>query len=174
MEIRYKDIILRDMLPRDIEDEVRWMTSDTEWMILDTPWEEIIPQDPDEIRNETAEMIACAKPDRIRYRLEIEHEGRHVGFVSSYFPAPGSERFLGIEICEPFCRGKGIGTMALEAFMDYYGGFGENIFSMETWSGNTAMLRCAEKLGFSESGREKAVYTVCGKAFDAITLHIER
>ncbi|MBP5490257.1 MAG: hypothetical protein J6Y10_06625 [Lachnospiraceae bacterium] len=30
---------LRDMTERDIEDYVRWFTTETEWMKTDAPWE---------------------------------------------------------------------------------------------------------------------------------------
>jgi len=172
MEIKYKNIVLREMTERDIEDEVRWMTRETEWMKLDSPWEEFIPEDPEEIRRGTLEMLEKRRPGGVRSRLEIEFEGIHAGFVSSYFTEASPHRFLGIEICEPSLRGKGIGTAALEAFMDYYKG--ENEFFLETWSGNIPMIRCAEKLGFSEVGREKAAYNIDGELFDALTFGIRR
>ena len=34
-------LILRDMTEQDIEDYVRWFTSDTEWGEWDAPWESI-------------------------------------------------------------------------------------------------------------------------------------
>ena len=43
MEIRYKDIILRDMIESDIEDWIRWETVDTEWMDWDGPY---MPSEP--------------------------------------------------------------------------------------------------------------------------------
>ena len=41
MEIKYKNIILRDMIPSDIEDNVRWNTTETEWSDYDAPWEPV-------------------------------------------------------------------------------------------------------------------------------------
>ena len=41
MEIKFKNIILRDMIESDIEDYVRWFTSETEGSKTDAPWEPI-------------------------------------------------------------------------------------------------------------------------------------
>lgn len=43
----------------------------------------------------------------------------------------------------------------------------------QTWSGNHAMLRVAEKLGFTEYFRKKNHRTVNGEQYDAVTLKIE-
>ena len=39
MEIKYKNIILRDYRESDIDDEVRWNTVETAWALWDGPWE---------------------------------------------------------------------------------------------------------------------------------------
>lgn len=41
MQIKYENIILRDIIPSDIEDYVRWFTTETEWSNADAPWEPI-------------------------------------------------------------------------------------------------------------------------------------
>lgn len=41
MQIKYEHIILRDMIESDIEDYVRWFTTETEWSNADAPWEPI-------------------------------------------------------------------------------------------------------------------------------------
>ena len=189
MKIECDGITLRDYQVSDIEDEIRWTTVDTSWFYEDTPWMAMEPADPDELRRDMTEVISGMSDDAIRWRLEIEVNGRHVGFVSSYllddhFQATPRElidphknavenrsvRALGIEICEADCRGRGIGGKALTAFMDYYRQLGKHRFLLETWSGNTRMLGCAKKLGFVEIRREKGAYTVSGKAYDSILM----
>lgn len=191
MEIRRDNITLRDFSPEDIEDEVRWNTTHTEWMRADMPWEEPEPVDEDELRAQMAEIMDGLEDEDIRLRLEIVSGGRHVGFVSSYFlnedyspadwetidfsknaPDNHAVRALGIELCESDVWGQGIGAKALLAFMEYYRGFGEDRFLMETWSGNRRMLRLAEKLGFREVNREKNAHEVDGRAYDAIVLEL--
>ncbi|QTE68027.1 GNAT family N-acetyltransferase [Clostridiales bacterium] len=189
MKIECDGITLRDYQVSDIEDEIRWTTVDTSWFYEDTPWMTMEPADPDTLRRDMTEIISGMSDDAIRWRLEIEVNGRHVGFVSSYllddhFQATPWElidprknaaeshsvRALGIEICEADCRGRGIGGKSLTAFMDYYRQLGEHRFLLETWSGNARMLGCAKKLGFVEIRREKGAYTVSGKAYDSILM----
>ena len=80
-------VILRDMLESDIDDYVRWFTSETEWMNWDAPWENeeyCAAPDPD---RERKDWTACYKsqkklsPDAVRFRYEIEADGVHVGWV---------------------------------------------------------------------------------------------
>ena len=191
MEIRRDNIILRDFRPEDIEDEVRWNTTHTEWMKADMPWEEPEPVDADELRAQMTEIMEGTEDEYIRLRLEIVADGRHVGFVSSYLlnedlspvdwetvdfaknaPDNHAVRALGIELCESDVWGQGIGAKALQAFMEYYRGLGEERFLLETWSGNTRMLCVAEKLGFREAERGESVYVVDGRAYDALVLEL--
>lgn len=189
MRIIKDNIVLRDYEISDIEDEIRWTSTDTAWYAADTPWITPEPVNPDQLRAEMLEIITGLDENAIRWRFEIEVSGRHIGFVSSYFPDsaydpcdrdsvdPGGKmkesrriRALGIEICEPDDWGKGIGTKALAAFMDYYRQFGETCFLLETRSENARMLGCAGKLGFAEARRTKAAYTVNGTLYDALIL----
>ena len=41
MRIEFENIILRDMTESDIEDYIRWFTTETEWSNTDAPWEPI-------------------------------------------------------------------------------------------------------------------------------------
>ena len=189
MRIVLQDVVLRDYLLPDVEDEVRWTNVDTAWFYADTPWMKLEPADPEELRRDMLEIMNSMPQDAIRWRFEIEVEGRHVGLVSSYYlgedfaPTPWesidqsknavgnhSVRALGIELCEMDCWGRGIGTKALTAFMDYYRSLDEHRFFLETWSGNLRMLGCARKLGFYEVNRVKDAHIVDGKAYDGLIL----
>ncbi len=189
MELTYGNLILRDYRLSDIEDEIRWMTEETAWMQADTPWESAEPCAPQELREQMMQMVENMPENAVRWRLEIETEGRHIGFVSSYLlnenytPADWNTvdwkqsipenhliRALGIEICEPAYWCNGLGTQALTAFMDYYKNLGETRFALETWSGNLRMLGCARKLGFTEVRRETGVRAVGGNLFDSLIL----
>lgn len=189
MEISFEDITLRDYRLSDVEDEVRWTNKDTAWFYSDTPWMELGPVDPDELREDMRQIISEMSEDDIRWRFEIDVAGQHIGMVSSYYldenfePTPWasidqhknaeenhSVRALGIEICEMDHWGRGIGGKVLTALMEYYRGLGERRFILETWSGNTRMLGCARKLGFTEVKRQKGAYTVDGKDYDGLVL----
>lgn len=189
MRIDYEDVTLRDYILSDVDDEVRWTNEETEWFCSETPWMTLEPVDTDDLRAEMAMVINDMAEDAIRWRFEIEVDGRHIGLVSSYYLNNEYEntpwvdidqrknamenhsiRALGIEICDMAYWGKGIGTKALTALMEYYRGFGENHFLIETWSGNARMLRCAEKLGFREVRRTKSAHLVEETAVDDLVL----
>ena len=159
MEIEFENVILRDMIASDIEDYVRWFTVEREWENWDAPWEK---EDTDEETERASwqEYYASLKdlPDDVRrWKFEIEWNGRHIGWVSSYMMDENYEwisadtiqswqtvhRAIGICICEPDVWGHGIGTNALRAFMNYYFESGITELYTQTWSGNIRMLRCA-------------------------------
>ena len=185
MEIAYKDIVLRDYREADITDDIRWMNVEIDWIRADTPWAPIEKVDAEQLRADMKEYIATLPEDALRWRLEIEYQGRHIGFVSSYLLdehfdwVPPHEvgdpmsfrRALSVAICAADMWNKGLGTQALRAFMQYYRDeAGIDEFYLETWSGNHRMMRCAEKLGFRTCHKEPGVHTVSGKKYDALIL----
>ncbi|HRX13833.1 MAG TPA: GNAT family protein [Eubacteriales bacterium] len=186
MQIAYKNIILRDYLEKDIADEIRWFNKETAWMTADTPWEPIVPANEIEIENDIRRYLSSIRSDAERSRLEIETEGKHIGFVCAYSPNKDFEIqdnqiqnankycALGIEICEPAFWGKGLGAQALSAFIRYYHNYDFNVFYLETWSGNVRMIKCAEKLGFSIYKRELNARKVNDVNYDAIFMRLDR
>ena len=131
MEIKYRNIILRDRIKIDIENWVRWNTVEVEWMDWDGP---DIPSDPfDETEFRKNVLKSLEKPkDGTRWSFEIETaEGIHLGKVSSYQIDKnwkyldedeyhnGIGPALGIGICESTFWSKGYGSQALAAFVRY-------------------------------------------------------
>lgn len=188
MQIPYENILLRDMIETDIEDYVRWNTVEREWQDWDAPWE-------NEDTNEENERAAWRKyymsvkdrPDGVlRQRLEIELDGRHIGWVSSYCIDENYDwipkvkenqtvfRAVGISIGASDLHGKGIGTSALYAFIQYFFANGVNEIYTQTWSGNVRMLRCAQKLGFVECDRRIGEREVRGKRYDGLTFRLKK
>ena len=188
MKIEFNNIILRDMIKSDIEDYVRWFTVEREWESWDAPWEK---DDTDEEieRKQWTEYFESVKDradDAPRWKFEIEWNGRHIGWVSSYCIGENYEwigkpkdgqivyRAIGIDICEPDLWGYGIGTNALRAFMNYYFENGVKELYTQTWSGNIKMIRCAEKLGFVECDKDVGAHEVDGQNYDGLTFKIKR
>lgn len=189
MEIKFENIILRDMIESDIEDYVRWFTTETEWSDFDAPWEPVSGNAAEEQKS-WSEYYASVRelPEEVlRWKLEIEWNGRHIGWASSYMIDESYEwisaddiqegqkvyRAVGIDICESDIWGQGIGTNALRAFINYYLESGVTEIYTQTWSGNTRMLRCAEKLGFVECNRNVGARQVEGKTYDGLTFRLE-
>lgn len=187
MLLKYENIVLRDMTESDIEDYVRWFTVEREWENWDAPWEK---EDTDEEKERESwtkyyESVKELPDDLLRWKFEIEWNGRHIGWVSSYCIDENHEwvkkiedgqtvyRAVGIDICEPDAQGKGIGANALRAFINYYFEKGENAIYTQTWSGNARMIRCAQKLGFVECNRYVGEREVNGQKYDGLTFKLQ-
>ena len=190
MQIKYQNIILRDMRESDIEDDIRWYTAETDWTLWDAPWEmaeEVRSFDPEKYREEKLEWLSRRKPDH-RLSLEIETAGGvHIGAVSAYciddsfnweayFEEEDCQKLnwaVGIDICDRAYWSGGWGTQALTAFVKYHlqGGY-VNLYT-QTWSGNTRMVGLAEKLGFRECCREKDFRHVRGGTYDGLTFRLD-
>ena len=188
MLIKNENIILRDMIESDIDDYVRWFTTETKWSETDAPWEPI-ESDADSERSSWTDYynsIVILPDDIKRWKFEIEYEGRHIGWVSSYpidenyewisevTPEMTVYRAVGIDICEPDAWNKGTGTKALSTFINYYFNHGCEELYTQTWSGNIRMIRCAEKLGFKECQRIANAREINGNKYDALTFILKK
>ncbi|MBQ4545826.1 MAG: GNAT family N-acetyltransferase [Oscillospiraceae bacterium] len=191
MKIEYKNIVLRDMTEKDIDDDIRWNTVETDWGNWDAPWEslpDLQTFDPEAYRKKELGKLAEPK-DEIRWGFEIDTaEGKHIGALSSYMmnenfewtplknAKPGEKLFraVGIDICESCFCGKGLGTNALAAFINYLLENGVAEIFTQTWSGNIRMIKCAEKLGFEECRRKKDLRLVNGKHYDGLTFRLDK
>ncbi|MDO5738012.1 MAG: GNAT family protein [Eubacteriales bacterium] len=207
MKIHHKNIILRDMVEGDIEDDIRWQTSETEWQLWDEPWE--LPNtaadsapaaatapasrpDTEDLRRralaEFALIEQLRKEDDFRWTLEIDYEdGTHIGSVDSYYIDQEFNKVrqkdaqakaplfyaLGIAIYEPAFWGRGLGTQALEAYIQHHFEHHHDPLFLQTWSGNHRMLRCAEKMGFYLVERRAGVREVRGELYDALTFRLD-
>ena len=189
MEIKYRDVVLRDMMERDIDDEIRWNTVETEWALWDAPWEmevELPKFEPEAFRQEAMQELGRPK-DSLRWGFELDAFGVHIGSVNSYLidenwdwirlkdvkPGQKTYRTLGIEINDSRYWGKGLGKQALCAFIRYYLDQGCTELCIQTWSGNVRMIKCAEKLGFVECDREVGNREVRGGIYDGLTFQLD-
>ncbi|MBQ6559833.1 MAG: GNAT family N-acetyltransferase [Erysipelotrichaceae bacterium] len=173
-------LLLRDMKESDIEDYVRWFTVETEWGNWDAPWEPFDTDEETERRNWTEyyDSIKDLTKDTVRRKYEIESEGKHIGWISSYTDLEYLENndkipAIGIDIPERGYRNHGCGAEAFRLYIDYLKEYGYHSFYTQTWSGNAAMMRVAEKLGFKETARWKDCREVDGRQYDAITYRLD-
>ena len=190
MEIRYREIVLRDMVESDIEDDIRWNTVETQWALWDAPWEmetELPKFNPESYRREQLELLQAPK-DQPRWRFELDTaDGIHIGSVNSYLidenwnwiplrsVTPGQKvyRTLGIEICDCSYWSKGLGTQALAAYISYYLENHCADLCLQTWSGNFRMVKSAERLGFVVCHREVGNRCVRGGVYDGLTFRLD-
>ncbi len=184
MIIKNKDITLRDMQETDIENYVRWFTTQTEWAKFDAPWEAEYSDEETERKHWTNHYSSRKYLDEntVRRRFEIEYSGRHIGWVCAYnidgnykWSSTQTDRLaVGIDICENDIWGKGIGTSALKAYTEYLFCNGYETLFTQTWSGNVKMIRCAEKLGFELCFRDTGSRTVDAHQYDGLTFILKR
>lgn len=190
MEIKYRDIVLRDMRQSDIDDEIRWNTVETEWALWDAPWEmevELPKFDPEAFRREMEESLQRPRED-FRWEFELDTaQGVHIGAVNAYLideswqwirrgdvkPGQKTYRTLGIEINEHRFWSGGLGTQALAVFVQYHLEHGCQDLCLQTWSGNVRMIRCAQRLGFLECHRQIGNRQVRGESYDGLTFRLD-
>ncbi len=190
MQIKYKDIILRDYRASDIEDDVRWNTVETTWALWDAPWEmeeELASYDEAKHREKLQKHLEKIR-DGHRWGFEADTaDGIHIGGVSAYCidedfnwreMVPKDEwksaRWaVGIEVCESSFWSGGWGTQMLTAFVKYCIQDGYTDLYTQTWSGNERMIGLAKKLGFYECCREKGIREVRGGIYDGLTFRLD-
>lgn len=191
MKIKYRNIILRDMEVRDIDDDIRWNTVETRWLDWDAPWEKDGPFDPEKYRQKQLEQLSKPLAAAHRWSFEIETaDGAHIGSVNAYCIdrefrwqeyAPKTEEdrraawwAVGIDINDPDYWSGGWGTQALTAFVRYLLDEGYAHIYTQTWSGNLRMVGLAEKLGFRECCRKAGIREVRGGIYDGLTFRLDR
>ncbi len=105
--------------------------------------------------------------------LEIEtNEGQHLGWVVVYhdYGDPHMTE-VGIDIPEDAYWGKGVGAEALALWIEYLFETMEiQRIGFSTWSGNQAMIKIGQKLGFLEEGRIRRGCMVKNQYFDRINM----
>jgi RimJ/RimL family protein N-acetyltransferase len=146
-------VILRDRLPSDADRYLYWLTHG-EWHEYDAPWEEgyesLSPERQQKVLNRFIVSCDGEQPRPRRRAIIADRESIPMGWVSSYTQedAPGT-RFVGIDICEDDCLNRGLGTEALQLWIDYlFANTDVQRLGLETWSFNPRMIRVAIKAGF--------------------------
>lgn len=192
MQIVYKDIVLRDMVEMDIDDNIRWNTTEREWELWDEPWEQDEPFNLDQFREneqrDLKKLEELKKTNTFRWSLEIDYEeGTHIGAVDTYLIDSNYKRIarkeikegqtvfhaLGIAIFEPSYWSRGLGTQALTAYIQHHLENKNIELYLQTWSGNNRMIKSATKLGFYICDIQKNVRHVRGSSYDGLTLKLD-
>lgn len=190
-KLETKDLILRDICEEDLKKHYTWLTHDTEWWNWDASYwqyqnlsEELlaieIPKLMDSMRS-FLQMVSQKKPDDVRYsfKIELKQTGEYIGWISCYcidenFVATDEDALyaFGIDIPEKKYRSKGLGFQAFSAAIEYYKAHGIDEVYTQTWSGNTPMIRLAQKIGFKLVDVKKDAREHNGKKYDALTFKI--
>ncbi|MDF1727282.1 MAG: GNAT family N-acetyltransferase [Sulfitobacter sp.] len=123
--------------------------------------------DPGQVRS-YIETVLRADPAQTA-EFVVEHEGRVIGKAGFWrLPEVGF-------ILHPDCWGRGLATEALRALIAHgFGARGLERIVADVDPGNGASLAVLTKLGFVETGREKATLEIAGVWYDSVYLALMR
>ncbi|MEK3805177.1 GNAT family protein [Bacillus sp. FSL H8-0547] len=109
-------------------------------------------------------------------KMYIEANGRLIGMVTYYWEhQPSNWLEVGIVIYEPSNWHKGAGTEALKLWIRHlFEKYKLIRIGLSTWSGNTRIIRVAEKTGMREEGRIRKCRFYNGVYYDAIKMGMLR
>ena len=172
--IRGKLVNLRKTKMSDLANYERWQDPSRKAWQTDGPW---FRSKADEIG--LAEWRRSRLPSQVPPYpfLEIETAaGVHIGWVTVYHRDDDPHMTeVGIDIAEDSCWGKGLGTEALELWIDYqFRARNLSRIGFATWSGNPGMLRVGQKLGFQTEARIRQGCEVNGAFYDRVKMGILR
>jgi RimJ/RimL family protein N-acetyltransferase len=162
-------------LPResDIADYARWSDPNLKAWQTDGPW---YNDDVGDLADRCRQRLARGQEPPHR-RLEIEtSDGAHIGWVVFYFRENDPHvSEVGIDIVEDRFWGRGLGSEALALWIDYlFPAWNLHRLGFSTWSGNPAMIRVGEKLGFRREARIRDGCRVNDRFHDRVKLGILR
>ena len=175
-----EQIVLRDWKLGDVGPWTRWMAPGHAWQEFDGPY--FPPPTTETIatsleRLEDGIRTADWPTPRANLPICLRDSDRMIGRVSWYWRERETDwRSLGIDVYDPACWRRGIGHEALGLWTDYLFDVAPELrrLDLATWSGNTAMIRLAEKLGFVEEARFRKARVVKGEEHDSLGFGVLR
>jgi RimJ/RimL family protein N-acetyltransferase len=175
-----KRIHLRDWTLDDLETFAYWLQPGHRWQELDAPYyksaaAESIPSFVERIRTRI-ETGNISTPRQNLIIAEPVHN-RLIGQVSRYWISEETHWLAaGLVIYDSELWGKGYGTDALSLWTSYlFDAFPQIVrLDLQTWSGNTGMMKLAAKLGYQLEGRFRKARMVAGQHYDALGYGILR
>jgi len=176
MQIKGKLITLRDLQAKDADALIHWLQPHHDWHKLDGPY---YPKtQPDDIPPLVTSWLGGHKHDfRRRLLIASADTDEAVGMVSRYWISQETNwSAIGIVIYDPENWGKGYGTDALSLWCDYLFEQRPDFVRLDlrTWSGNTGMMKLAEKLGFTREATFRQARIVDGDYYDGLGYGILR
>jgi putative hydrolase of HD superfamily len=180
MVINGKQINLRDWEEGDLSDYAHWLQPGHDWKRLDAPYYPSPNADEiHEIVDDQRNAIEFADWPNPRQQLIIANlqDNQMIGQVSWYWISEETHwPALGIVIYDPQHWRRGIGYEALGLWSDYLLQ-AQPLFvrlDLRTWSGNTGMMRLAQKVGYREEARFRKARIVDGQYYDGMGYGILR
>ena len=142
MNIRYHDICIRDAEPKDCAQLAAW------WNDGAVMAHAGFPKGLGITAAQVEQQIA-ADTDTTRRRLMIDYQGTSIGEMCFYVSAH-TKYEIGIKICEPSFREKGLGRMILSMLIEELFHQGATLIFLDTDLKNTRAQHVYELLGFKK------------------------
>jgi RimJ/RimL family protein N-acetyltransferase len=172
--LREKKVTLRRLKPEDIPLlwEFIYGQAEPEWKKWDAPYFPIGTMTRKDFEKQKKKETKDPNPDR----MYIEVEQQLIGMVTYYWEhQPSNWLEVGIVIYQPSNWHKGAGTEALKLWIQYlFDKYKLIRIGLTTWSGNTRMIRVAEKTGMREEGRIRKCRYYKGSYYDSIKMGMLR
>lgn len=174
VRIEGQRIVLRDVALDDLDALAFWMRADQRWHALDGPY--YAKPTPERIERMVArrrEQIAEHDFPKPRDDLVIADRATDtmLGHATFYWQSEETNWLsIGIGLYDPETWGQGYGYEALGLWGEYLFAAIPDLVRLDlrTWSGNTGMMRLAEKVGFIEEARFRKARIVDGAYFDGL------
>jgi tRNA (cmo5U34)-methyltransferase len=167
-------VILRGWLPSDIDPFIRWLAHG-EWRLLDAPWEgfrsETTAEQEERDREWFMRQLEGGDESWLNRRaVVVTPNNIPVGWVNRYDKQDNPHVcFVGIDICEDAYLNRGLGTEALQLWVNHIFSTSDvHKIGLETWSFNPRMIRVAEKAGFVREGCQREIRQWRGEWLDLV------
>lgn len=167
-------IAIRDWQLDDFEQYRYWMNGDFEWKKYNGPYypQKTVEEVENQITVWSRQIERRARP-RVRHNLAVVDLATNqlIGIVSRYWQSTETNWLsIGIVIFDDKYWSGGIGFEALVLWCNYlWDAMPELVrLDLRTWSGNKAMMRLAQKLGFQLEARFRKARIVNDTYYDSL------
>lgn len=184
MEQCFRNVKIRGLIVSDIDDVVRWNTTDTEWWALARPWYEYEPIDEKALRKYLLDL--AENEPMIDFQPEIECDGVHIGRCRAHLidengkfsaleDARKKQIYIAFEVfvCEPDYMSEDIYAKAIAAYAEYLASKSNSAVFAQTWSGNDMMMNACKRIGFSEHCVTMKKSDTSDEAFEIVTFKLD-
>ncbi|AKG04730.1 GNAT family N-acetyltransferase [Salimicrobium jeotgali] len=178
INLQKNDITLRSIRDEDLPLLYQLIHGEKEplWKKYEAPFYSLEPHTLESYTNRENARKQRLSENEVDSRLVIETNGEIVGTVVYYWEEKLSYWLeVGIGIYNPAYWGKGIGTRALNMWIDYlFRAMPLVRIGIRTWSKNDRMLQLASKLGMKEEARIRKAHLYRDSYYDSVRFGVLR
>lgn len=184
MEQCFDNVKIRGLINSDIDDVLRWNTTEVAWQDRSMPWHVGFPVDEQEFGKYLLEL-ADIEP-MIDFQPEVECDGVHIGRCRAHFidengkfsaleDATCKKLYVAFEvfICEPDYANEDVCTKAIACYAEYLMGKARDTVFVQAWASDELTVRSAGKVGFDEYCRASRKSMSSDDKFEIVTFKLD-